>query len=77
MITLMMEAAKSSETLVIFHQTTQCYNPEDSHLSIGGNSTCDRHQQDLQSAVCTEVQINWQCENKRCGGKAQVSTHAE
>jgi hypothetical protein len=28
----MMEAASTSETLVNFYQTTQCYNPEDSHL---------------------------------------------
>jgi hypothetical protein len=28
---LMMEAASTSETLVIFHQTTRHYNPEDGH----------------------------------------------
>jgi hypothetical protein len=28
----MMEAAMTSETMVNFYQTTQCYNPEDSHL---------------------------------------------
>jgi hypothetical protein len=28
----MMEAARSSETLVNFYQTTRCYNPEDSNL---------------------------------------------
>jgi hypothetical protein len=28
----MMEAARSSKTLVNFYQTTWCYNPEDSHL---------------------------------------------
>jgi hypothetical protein len=28
----MMEAARTSETLVNFYQTTQCYNPEDSNL---------------------------------------------
>jgi hypothetical protein len=32
LIALMMEAARTSETLVNFYQTTQCYNPEDSHL---------------------------------------------
>jgi hypothetical protein len=31
-IALMMEAARSSETLVSFYQTTRRYNPEDSHL---------------------------------------------
>jgi hypothetical protein len=28
----MMEAARTSETLVNFYQTTRYYNPEDSHL---------------------------------------------
>jgi hypothetical protein len=32
MIALMMEAARISETLVNFYQTTRRYNPEDSHL---------------------------------------------
>jgi hypothetical protein len=31
-IALMMEAARTSETLVNFYQTTRFYNPEDSHL---------------------------------------------
>jgi hypothetical protein len=31
-IALMMEAAKTSETLVNFYQTTRRYSPEDSHL---------------------------------------------
>jgi hypothetical protein len=29
---LMMEAARTSETLINSYQTTRCYNPEDSHL---------------------------------------------
>jgi hypothetical protein len=32
LITLMMEAARTSETLVNFYQTTQRYNSEDSRL---------------------------------------------
>jgi hypothetical protein len=31
-IALMMEAARNSETLVNFYQTTRRYNPEDRHL---------------------------------------------
>jgi hypothetical protein len=31
-IALMMEAARTSEKLVNFYQTTRRYNPEDSHL---------------------------------------------
>jgi hypothetical protein len=31
-IALMMEAARTSETLVNFYKTTRRYNPEDSHL---------------------------------------------
>jgi hypothetical protein len=33
-IALMMEAARTSETLVNFYQSTRCYNPEDSHLQL-------------------------------------------
>jgi hypothetical protein len=39
---LMMEAARTSETLVNFYQTTWCYNPEDSHL-------CTHHCENLKS----------------------------
>jgi hypothetical protein len=33
-IALMMEAARTSETLVNFYQTTRSYNPEDSNLRL-------------------------------------------
>jgi hypothetical protein len=33
----MMEAARTSETLVNFYQTTRRYNPEDSHLHVGSS----------------------------------------
>jgi hypothetical protein len=32
LIALMMEAARTSETLVNFYQTPRRYNPEDNHL---------------------------------------------
>jgi hypothetical protein len=32
LVALMMEAARTSETMVNFCQNTRCYNPEDSHL---------------------------------------------
>jgi hypothetical protein len=38
----MMEAARTSERLVNFYQTTRCYNPEDSHLyALSGIRTHD------------------------------------
>jgi hypothetical protein len=33
-IALMMEAARTSETLVNSYQTTRCYNPKDSNLQV-------------------------------------------
>jgi hypothetical protein len=39
---LEMEAARISEMLVNFYQTTWCYNPEDSHL-------CTHHRENLKS----------------------------
>jgi hypothetical protein len=36
-IALMMEAARTSETLVNLYQTTWRYNPEDSHLQDSSN----------------------------------------
>jgi hypothetical protein len=42
LIALMMQAARTSEMLVNFYQTTWCYNPEDSYL-------CTHHHENLKS----------------------------
>jgi hypothetical protein len=47
-IALMMEAARTSETLVNFCQTTRRYNPEDSYLHI-------RRRENLKSHVLVIV----------------------
>jgi hypothetical protein len=43
----MMEAARTSETLVNFYQTTRCYNPEDSNLHT-------HRRENLKSYLTTE-----------------------
>jgi hypothetical protein len=45
---LMMEAARTSETLVNFYQTSRRYNPEDSHL-------CTHRRENLKSYNMKEV----------------------
>jgi hypothetical protein len=42
LIALMMEAARTYETLVHFYQTTRLYNPEDGHL-------CTHRRENLKS----------------------------
>jgi hypothetical protein len=41
---LMMEAPRTSETVVNFYHPTWCYNPEDSHLCIHTHSRFNTHQ---------------------------------
>jgi hypothetical protein len=54
-IALMMEAARTSETLVNFYQTTRRYNPEDSHLRTYA-AQCFR-------VNCLHIRI-WECDRK-------------
>jgi hypothetical protein len=44
----MMEAARTSETLVKLYQTTRCYNPEDIHLHT-------HHCENLKSYLDSEM----------------------
>jgi hypothetical protein len=58
----MMEAARTSEMLVNFYQTTRRYNPEDSHLTTGsmspGDSTLQAgHDSVLPNLICSKFII--------------------
>jgi hypothetical protein len=56
---MMMEAGRTSETLVDFYQTTRRYNPEDSHLRTHRRENLTSYRQyvkmgkDLEENVCT------------------------
>jgi hypothetical protein len=52
MIALMMETASIFEALVNFYQTTQRYNPEDSHLRT-------RRRENLKSYATLQVFLLW------------------
>jgi hypothetical protein len=62
-----MEAARISETLVNFYQTTRCYNPEDSHLR---RLNCLKGKKKKRKLRCNSAQRNCvrqtpSCENQR------------
>jgi hypothetical protein len=46
-IALMIEAASTSETLVNFYETTQRYNPEDSHLHTRRRENLKSYRNDI------------------------------
>jgi hypothetical protein len=52
----MMEAARTSETLVNFYQTTRRYNPEDSHLRT-------HRRENLKSYNAVEFTLNHESTN--------------
>jgi hypothetical protein len=47
----MMEAARTSETLVNFYQTTRCYNPEDSNLHTHRRENLKSYRVNIKSEV--------------------------
>jgi hypothetical protein len=49
--TLMMEAARFSETLVNFYQTTRSYNPQDSYLHTHRRENLKSHLGSMNSSV--------------------------
>jgi hypothetical protein len=64
LIILMMEAARSSETLVNFYQTTWCYNPEDSHL-------CTHCHENLKSYYQYSLTLKFHSFKKNLGRELQ------
>jgi hypothetical protein len=54
----MMEAARTSETLVNFYQTTRCYNPEDSNLHTHRRENLKSYT--VYVASLTEIVVEYQ-----------------
>jgi hypothetical protein len=57
----MMEAGRTSETLVNFYQTTRSYNPEDSHLRTHRRENLKSHLGNGQTAIfiCENTEDNY------------------
>jgi hypothetical protein len=71
LIALMMEVARTSETLVNFYQTTRRYNPEDSHLLVITmiKSRTTRHVARIEKMRNAYVILVGKCEGKRPLGR--------
>jgi hypothetical protein len=70
LIALMMEAARTSETLVNFYQTTRRYNPEDSHLSsFNTNAAAKSHLKMAVDAKAIRSAIWWRPMQQESGEK--------
>jgi hypothetical protein len=61
LVALMMEAARTTETLLNFYQTTRRYNPEDSHLKNLCHP-CERHMNvlvlNMKNLVCCILNLS-------------------
>jgi hypothetical protein len=55
MIALMMEAARTSETLVNFYQTTRRCNPEDNHLHTRHRESLKSHLYEIRFHLCDKT----------------------
>jgi hypothetical protein len=61
LIALMMEAARTSKTLVNFYQTTRRYNPEDSHLRTLRRENLKSYLYQLVQYITITCSYNSQC----------------
>jgi hypothetical protein len=59
-IALMMEAARTSETLVNFYQSTRRYNPEDSHLHTRSRENLKSYSNEPSCSL--RWRISWQAD---------------
>jgi hypothetical protein len=56
-----MEAARTSETLVNFYQTTRCYNPEDSNLHTHRRENLKSYFLKFSYELWKSLSVNWTC----------------
>jgi hypothetical protein len=70
----MMEAAKTSETLVKFYQTTRRYNPEDSHLPTRlYGATTQRNTIDIFNTGKPQILVRICFGDESCGRTEKLS----
>jgi hypothetical protein len=68
----MMEAARTSETLVNFYQTTRCYNPEDSRIRTHRRENLKSYMVLFYSWQCSPASFHSVVVNKLCWGHVKI-----